>query len=146
IRLLRSRCTSGMRKKIEQRQRSTRPKRKRPRKTRPPRKKPKARRSLKPRRVRRSERKSFDQSRCQGSEDRHRRRWPWFASRSRRCGRNARRTAFRFREHENESDRRHVRREAVAAKRNWPRTRRLRFVADLARRWRSLWTARARLF
>src|SRR5713226_2974370 len=54
--------------------------------------------------------------------------------------------AFGFGEHENKSGSRHVGRETVAAKRNGSCPGRLCFIADLAGRWRRVWTKAARLF
>ena len=65
--------------------------------------------------------------------------------RARRRRRDARGAPFRFGEHEDESRRESLRRETVAAKRNWPRPRRLQVVADLAWRRRRLRTEAARL-
>src|SRR2546423_591821 len=137
-------CTNSTRNKIRPSRRSTRLKRKRKRKNRKPRRNRKPGKS--PRRQRRNERESFNESRREGSEDRHHRGWARFAGCPRRRGRDARGAALRFSEHENKSRSRYVGRETVATKRNRSRTRRLRCIADLARRRCRLWTKAARLF
>src|SRR5256885_5665232 len=134
IRQRRYGCISSTRNRTRRSRKNTKLKRRRTRRSRKPRKNPKPKRNL--RRPRRNERESFNQSRGQGSEDRHHRRWAWFAGRARCRGRNARGATLRFSEYENKSRRRYVRRETVAAKRNWARSRRLRCIADLARWWR----------
>src|SRR6476659_10419084 len=95
---------------------------------------------------RRNERESFNQSRSERSKDRPNR------GRSRhagcaRCGSGyARGAAFWFRQYEDQSRSRFVRRKAVAAKGNRACPGRLQIVADLAR-WRCrFWPETARLF
>src|ERR1700730_14728288 len=95
------------------------------------------------RRQRRNERESFNQSRCERSEDRHHRGWSRFAGCARCRSRDARSEAFRFGEHENKSRSRYVGCKTVAAKRNGTRAGRLRRIADLARRRRRLRTKAA---
>src|SRR5438045_3308212 len=65
-----------------------------------------------------------------------------------RCNESAvvRRPASQKGERKNEGDGRYVGRETLEAKRNGTRARRLRFVSDLAWRWRRFWAASARLF
>src|ERR1043166_6158302 len=110
-------------------------------KPRKPREKKRPRRKLS--RLKRNEGESLNQSCRERSEDRHHRGWSRFPGRSRCCCRDARRSSFRFGEHENEGRSRYVRRKTVAAKRNWSRSCRLRFLADLARRRRRVWTEAA---
>src|SRR5205085_11026019 len=79
-----------------------------------------------------NERKSFNSSGREGSEDRADREFAWNTGAS-RCGRgDARGAPFRLGEYEIEGGREPFRRETVAAKRNGPCSRRLQVVGDLA--------------
>src|SRR6266436_4565288 len=140
---LRSGCINSTQNKIRPSRRSTRLKRNRKRRSLKQGRNRKPKKSL--RRQRRNERESFNESRGEGSEDRHHRGWSWLASRSRCGGRDTRSAAFGFSEYENKGRSRHVGRKTVAAKRNGPRTRRLCCIANLAGRRRRLWAKAARL-
>src|SRR3984957_10043154 len=104
------------------------------------------RRRLKRRKPRGNERKSFNKSRSQGSEDRHHRGWSWFPSCPRRGDCDACGTAIGNCEHENKGDGRHVRRQTMVAERNRPCSGGLRFFTGLAWRWRCIRAASPRLF
>src|SRR5438105_5361916 len=92
-----------------------------------------------------NERKSFNSSGREGSEDRADREFAWDTGAS-RCGRgNARSAPFRLGEYEIEGGREPFRRETVATKGNGPCAGRLQIVGDLAWWRRRLRTEAARL-
>src|SRR4029077_9558498 len=94
----------------------------------------------------RNERESFNQSRSERSKDRPDRGRSRYAGCA-RCGSgDARGAAFWFRQHEDQSRSRSVRRKTVAPKRNRACPGRLQIVADLARWRRRFWPEATRLF
>src|SRR2546423_3386141 len=86
-----------------------------------------------------NERESFDSCSGERSQDRVNRDWSWNAGVARRCCGDARGASFRLGKHQDKSDSEPFRREAVAAKGDWPGARRLQVIAGLARWWRRVW-------